>query len=170
MVQKDSRERIIQEFFDSPRKNFQMRELSRRTKVAQPSVMNHLKSLVREGLVMKEKKSVYYSFRANKENINFKLLKQQNLVWKIHASGLLNHLEVNFIPSCILLFGSGSRGEDTETSDLDLFVQAEENEVDLQKYEKKLNRKISLFFEPKINTLSKELLNNLINGQVLSGY
>lgn len=88
----------------------------------------------------------------------------------MHISGLLDYLETEYTPNCIILFGSGSRGEDTEESDIDIFIQAEENELNLQKYEKKLNRKISLLFEPKIDALSKELLNNLINGQVLSGY
>ncbi len=170
MVQKNSRELILTEFFDFPRKDFQMRELSRRTGVAQPSVINHLDILVGEGLILKERKSIYPSFRANRENINFKLLKRQKLIWRMRTLGLLDYLETEYTPNCIILFGSGSRGEDTEESDLDIFIQAEENELNLQKYEKKLNRKISLLFEPKIDALSKELLNNLINGQVLSGY
>src|SRR4030042_67441 len=170
MLQNYSRYRVLQEFFDSPRKNFQMREISRRVKLAQVSVINHLKALQKENLILKEKKGVYSTFRANRENEEFKLLKRQNLVLRIHACGLISILDEELKPNCIVLFGSGSRGEDTELSDIDLFVQAEEKEIELGKYEKMLNREIKLFFEPQISALSKELMNNIINGQIIYGY
>ncbi len=147
-----------------------MRELSRRVKLAQVSVMNHLKALREDGLILKEKKGIYPTFMANRENEDFKLLKKQNLFWRIHKCGLIPFLDEKVKPNCIVLFGSASRGEDTELSDIDLFVQAEEIEIDLKRYEKMMNRKINLFFEPKIDALSKELMNNIINGQVVYGY
>jgi predicted nucleotidyltransferase len=147
-----------------------MREVSRRARLAQASVINHLKALKKEGLVVKEKKGTYSTYRANRENSEFRLLKKQNLVWRISKCGLASFLEEKFKPNCIVLFGSGSRGEDTETSDIDIFVQAEEAELDLKKYEKALGRKIMMLFEPDLKALNKELLNNIINGQILYGY
>ncbi len=170
MLQKYSRYRILQEFFDFPKKNFQMREVARRIKLAQSSVIAHLKALVQEGFVLREEKGLYPSFRANRESDAFKLLKKQNVMWRISTSGLLSDLDTKLAPNCIILFGSAARGEDTEESDIDLFIQAEETKVDVTKYEKKLNRKINLFFEPNLKNLNKELLNNLINGEVLKGY
>jgi len=170
MLQNYSRYRVLQEFFDFPRKGFQMREVSRRVKLAQVSVINHLKALQKEGLIIKEKKGVYAAFRANRENEYFKALKLQNLLLRIHTSGLSSFLDEKLKPNCIVLFGSASRGEDTETSDIDIFIQSEEAKINLYKYEKTLNRKINLLFEPKLTALSKELLNNIINGQVLYGY
>jgi len=172
MLQNYSRYRILQEFFDFPRKSFQMREISRRVKLAQPSVVNHLKVLQKDGLIVKVEGGIYPAFKANRENEDFKLLKEQNLVWRIHRCKLISLLDEKLKPNCIVLFGSASRGEDTETSDIDMFVQAEEGggELDLKKCEKMLNRKLKLFFEPKLGTLSKELLNNIINGEVLYGY
>ncbi|MCD6464256.1 nucleotidyltransferase domain-containing protein [Candidatus Woesearchaeota archaeon] len=70
----------------------------------------------------------------------------------------------------IVLFGSCARGEDIETSDIDLFVQAKEKALSLTKYENLLNRKISLFFKQNFLKLSNELKNNIINGIVLKGY
>jgi predicted nucleotidyltransferase len=170
MLQKYSRYRILQEFFDFPRKSFQMREISRRVKLAQPSVVNHLKVLQKDGLIVKVEGGIYPAFKANRENEDFKLLKEQNLVWRIHRCKLISLLDEKLKPNCIVLFGSASRGEDTETSDIDIFVQAEEEELGLERYEKMLNRKLKLFFEPKLGTLSKELLNNITNGEVLYGY
>lgn len=170
MLQNYSRYRVLKEFFDFPRKSFQMREISRKVKLSQVSVINHLKALQRENLIIKEKKNIYSAFRANRENDEFKILKMQNLIWRIHKCGIISLLDEKIKPNCIVLFGSASRGEDTETSDIDLFIQAKETELKLDKYEKSLNRKINVLFEPDIHDLSKELLNNIINGQVIYGY
>ena len=160
----------MQEFFDFPRRNFQIRELSRRVRLGQVSVVNHLKALIKENLILKEKNGIYPAFMANKSNELFKLLKKQNLVWRMHTSGLVERLDEKTKPNCVVLFGSASRGEDTEHSDMDLFVQAEETSLELSAYEKLLRRKINVLFEPNLKLLSKELLNNIINGEVLYGY
>ena len=170
MIQNYSRYKLLQEFFDFPKKDFQVRELSRRIKLAQISVTNHLNLLLKETLIIKEKKHTYPSFRANIDNELFKLLKKQNLLFRMQTSGLLDMLEKEFKPNCIILFGSASRGEDTENSDIDLFVQSNESGIKLERYEKILNRKINLLFEPNIKNLNKELLNNIINGEKMYGY
>lgn len=170
MIQNYSRYRILQAFFDAPRKQFHMRELSRLVKLAQPSVLHHLKALVKEGFILKETNSLYPTYTANQEQPAFRLLKQQNIVWRLHTSGLLEFLDGKIKPTCIVLFGSASRGEDTEKSDIDLFVQAEESALELGIFEKSLKRRIHPLFEPELSTVNKELLNNIINGQVLYGY
>lgn len=170
MIQKYSRYKILQEFFDSPRKDFQMREISRRTKIAQPSVVNHLKALVEEKLIIKEKKGIYPTFRANRDEELFRLYKKLNLILRIKQSNLLDYVYDSCLPNAIILFGSASKGEDIEESDIDLFIQAKEKKLKLEKYEKKLNRKIALFFEEKFSRLSNELKNNILNGSILKGY
>lgn len=170
MLQNYSRYRILQEFFDFPRKDFQMREISRRIRLAQVSVMSHLKALLKEGLITKVETGIYPAYKANMDSADYKLLKRQNLAWRIQKSGLVSYLEERLRPNCIILFGSCSKGEDTEKSDVDLFVQSKEESLELEKFERVLKRKISLFFEPRTTGVSKELLNNVINGEVLYGY
>lgn len=170
MIQKYSRYRILQEFFDFPRKDFQMREVSRRTKITQPSVINHLKALVKEELITKEKKGIYPTFRANRENELFKLYKKSDLILKIKQIGLLDCIYDSCVPNSIILFGSASKGEDVEESDIDLFIQSTEKKLELNKYEKVLNRKIMLFFEENFSRLNAELKNNILNGIILKGY
>ena len=70
---------------------------------------------------------------------------------RIKESGLLDFLVDNFFPDAIVLFGSASRGEDTEKSDIDLFLVAEREEIELSGFEKKLKRK---------NRQSKKRYNN----------
>lgn len=170
MIQRYSRYRILREFFDFPRKNFQIREISRRTKITQPSVTNHLKVLEKEKLIIKEKKGIYPSFKGNRDNELFKLYKKTDLLLGIYQCGLLDYIFDSCVPDVIILFGSASRGEDTEESDIDFFVQAPERKLNLEKYEKILNREINLFFEENFSRLSKELRNNILNGIILKGY
>ena len=170
MIQKWSRYWILQKFFDKPRKSFLIRELSRETKIAATSVRQHLKILIAEGLIKKENGGLYPSFKAAQENSLFKLLKTQNLILRLHQTGLLTSLEKTLYPSCIVLFGSVSHGEDNESSDIDLFIQAKQIKMDLAKFEKSLNRKINILFEPEMKNLSEELRNNLVNGVIVYGY
>lgn len=170
MIQKYTRYRILQEFFDFPLKDFYMREISRRTKITNPSVINHLASLVKEGLIIKEKKGIYPTYRADRDDELFKLYKRSDIILKIKQSGLCDYIYDSCHPDVIILFGSSSNGEDVEGSDVDLFVQAPEKKLNLSEYEKKLNRRVSLFFEENFSRLSKELKNNIINGIILKGY
>ena len=170
MIQKYSRYRVLQEFFVFPRKEFQMREISRRIKLSQSSVINHLKELLKDDLIIKEKKGIYPTFKANRENEMFKLYKKMDLTLGLNQIGLLNYIQDSCGPDVIILFGSASIGEDTEESDIDIFIQSPEKKLDLEKYEKPLNRKLNLFFEEKFQRLSSELKNNILNGIVLKGY
>jgi predicted nucleotidyltransferase len=68
------------------------------------------------------------------------------------------------------LYGSASRGEDIESSDIDLYVQTGDAEVDLTEYEDSLNRNIELHVEDELEKYPKELRNNIANGIVVYGY
>lgn len=170
MIEKYSRYRILQEFFFSPRKEFQMREISRNTKISQPSVINHLKALIKENLIIKEKKGIYPAYRANRENESFKIYKKADFILQINQIGLVDYIYDSCLPNTIILFGSASKGEDIEESDIDLFIQSPEKKLNLEKYEKLLNKEISLFFKEDFSKLSNELKNNIINGTVIRGY
>jgi predicted nucleotidyltransferase len=147
-----------------------MREISRLTKITQPSALNHLKALLKENLIIKEKKSIYPTYKANRDCELFKTYKITNTLLKLDQSGILTYLWNTCQPDVIILFGSASRGEDIETSDMDLFVISKEEKLDLNKFEKKLNKEINIFFSEDFDKLSKELKNNIINGIILKGY
>jgi predicted nucleotidyltransferase len=85
-------------------------------------------------------------------------------------SGIIEHIWNRIMPKSIILFGSYSRGEDDETSDIDIFVEAKQEKIDTSKFEKKLCRKIQLHFNPDFKSYSSELKNNIINGTILYGF
>ncbi|VVB83743.1 Bacterial regulatory protein, arsR family [uncultured archaeon] len=147
-----------------------MREISRNTKISQPSVINHLKALLKEGLIIKEDKGIYPSYKANRENKFFRLYKKSDLIMKLNKIGLIDYISDSCSPNSIILFDSASKGEDIEESDIDLFIQSPEKKINLSNYEKLLKRKISLFFGENFSKLPTEFKNNIINGIILKGY
>ena len=168
MAEKSNREKILSLFLESPTKQFQIREACRISGISLPSARNYLISLEKEGLVRKLPGNVFPYFIANRENRRFRALKANHWRLRLEESGILSALN-RLYPDCIVLFGSCARGEDTEKSDIDLFVQAGEMDFKLAGFEKQLKRKISLFFEPHPEKLPNELKNNLVNGIVLDG-
>ena len=176
MLEKYSRYRILQEFFDRPLHRFQLRELSRLTGISLPSVRNHVMALEKDGLVRRIREGVYESYAAGSESSRFRALKTMDMVMRIRESGFLEFLERELsYPSAIVLFGSCAEGTDNENSDVDIFILGKEAGVNTKKYEKKLGRSISLHFMSrkvleKAKHDSPEFLNNIINGIVLYGY
>ena len=140
--------------------------------VSPPSVKNYLNDLEKEGFIIKKKHRIhnYPIYYANRDNEDFKFLKKLDLLIKIRESGLIDYISENCMPDNIILFGSASIGEDLKDSDIDLFVLSDKEKIDLSRYEKKLSRKINIFFSSNFNKLSKEFKNNIINGIILKGY
>ena len=129
----------------------------------------HIDELKRQGFVS-EGKDIFKYYKAESDNEKFKFYKKINSLDKIENSGLLKYIEDETGCEVIYLFGSTAKGEDTSKSDLDIYVQAPESDLNLQKYEEELGKKIQLFFSEDINALPLELRNNILNGIKLRGY
>lgn len=175
MLQNYNKWRVLGVFFNDPLPEsggFQLRELSRKVKLAPTSVKNYLKELKAEGLIKGTKHSAqgFPVYSANRENEKFTSYKKLNTLSLISESGIISYLSDLCMPDAIVLFGSAARGEDTLASDLDIFLLCKERKVELQKFEKVIGRKISLFFAENFSKLSNELKNNVINGIRLKGY
>ncbi len=163
-------DKILMLFFENPGKEFHIRGIAKQLKLSKTAVSYHVNILIKKGLVKKEKKSVFPGYSAMDSESLFKFYKQQAALKKIFESSLVFYLEKEISPNCIILFGSFAKGEYDSKSDIDLFIQAKEQNINLEKYEKILNHKISLFFEPELNKLSPQLFNNILNGIKLSGF
>jgi predicted nucleotidyltransferase len=170
MIQKCSIWKVFAEFANNPKKTYQIRELSREIRLAHTSIMLHLKELEKNNLIKKERVGVYNAYKANFDDENFRFYKKIYNMISLKESNLVEYLENKATPDAIILFGSYAKGEDTGGSDIDFFILAKEKKIDLKKYEKKLNRKIQLFFSEDLNKLPNELHNNILNGVILSGF
>lgn len=163
-------ERLLAPFFYQPMARFGVRDLGRQSKLDTKTVMKHLDNLRKDGLIVRhEPKGSYPYFEANRLSIRYRFEKSHALIRKLVASGLIEYLEKNLNPKTIVLFGSVRKGTYHEKSDIDLFIQAPLKRIDLSRFEAWLGHKISLFFDENPKKLTPGLLQNIYNGEVLSG-
>ena len=165
---------ILKPFFEDPNRKFSIRELSRILKINHTSVRQYLNTLVKEGFLYSKKEGLYYFYKLilSKKALNLKLY--HNLE-KIRNSNLIDDLEKAYDLPVIVLFGSYALARDDIISDVDIcLISNVEKEFQTEKYEKILNKKISLHkFSKnswnKSKKLNPRLINNICNGIVLSG-
>ncbi len=162
--------RILELFIEFPAKDFSVRGLARELELSHATVLNHITGLLKLGFIKKKEETLYPTYFANAQSPKYRLYKKNWIVFKLAESGLIEHLWKQTQASSIILFGSCAKGEFRESSDIDLFVEAEETKISLSSYEKLLHKKINLLFEPSINDLSEGLKNNIINGIILYGF
>jgi len=167
---KNNQYRILELFIENSNKKFSIRGIARELKLSHVTVLNYIEEILKLGLIKKDSSTLYPTYYVNLDSESLKEYKKNYVVYKINKSGLLGYLENKFYPNVIVLFGSAAKGLDRKDSDIDIFVQAKEKDINLGEFEKKLGRKVHIIFKQKISDLSKELLSNIINGIVLYGY
>jgi len=160
---------IKQFFFEHPTRLFHAREIARILDIPKSTVSYKLKELLSKKII-KETHDIFKGFIANSSNATYTIEKKKHALDQINASGIIDYLEDNFHPRCIILFGSFAKGEYDHNSDVDIFVQASDAMIDLSKFEKKLDHKIQLLFGADLKKMSPEIANNIINGVKLSGF
>ncbi len=170
MITKNNTSRVMELFFKFPGRKFHLRELERITGLSMPGVRKIAKRLEDEELLLSKKENVVKNFFASR-NEKFVSLKRSYNLYSIYDSGLLGLLRERYEePEAIVLFGSYSKGEDTAESDIDIAVVTRKGvHVDLSKFEKVLERKISVY-EISISKAEPEFINSIANGVVLHGY
>src|SRR3989338_8238492 len=135
---------ILKPFFEDPNKRYSIRELSRILKINHTTVRQHLNRLVKEQFLISTKEGVYvfYQIVFSKKMLHLKLY--YNLE-KIRNSHLIEELEKVYDLPVIVLFGSYASASDDASSDIDVCVISNiEKEFSTEKYQKMVNRKISL--------------------------
>jgi len=163
---------ILRLLFIKVGSSLNQRRISNYLSVSPPAVMKALPKLKKENLIIinQDKESKRWSIELNRDNNKVIPLKRVDNMKQLYESGLNYFLDNEFAGATIILFGSYSKGEDTEKSDIDIaIIGRKEKQVDLKYFEKLLERKININFYdsfPKIHTHLKE---SLFNGIVLSG-
>ncbi|MCD6367610.1 MAG: nucleotidyltransferase domain-containing protein, partial [Candidatus Aenigmarchaeota archaeon] len=137
-----------------------------------PSVIRYCKELKGEGIlkIVKIGGVVFYS--ADRTSEKFLLEKKLFNIKRLYESGFVDYLKKELSDPNIVVFGSYSRGEDIETSDIDVYVETpSKKEVDVERFEKILKRKIQIFRHKGIKEIKNpHLANNIINGVTLNGF
>ncbi|MBW2976986.1 nucleotidyltransferase domain-containing protein [Candidatus Woesearchaeota archaeon] len=155
-------DKILELFFEFPNEKFTIRGIAKKAKIPKSTVQNYLTKLKSAGLVTKDNQASNTRF--------FKIKKIHYFIEKIYASGMIDHLNKVYMPSCIILFGSFRKGDSVNTSDIDIFLATtKKDEVDLKKFEQKLKHKVQIFKEADMGNLPDNLFNNIVNGIKLEG-
>ena len=170
-------DKLLEMFIKEPEREFHVRELAKLLKKSPTTISKHLKSYESKCLLISNKKLNHLLFKANSESKKFVNRKLSFNLNSLYESGLIDYLIEEFNhPEAIVLFGSFSKAEDNKNSDIDLLIiSPKKKEASIEKFEKKLNRKIQLFVHSqseleRIKNKNKELFNNWINGIVVHGY
>ncbi len=161
-------------FFEEPSINHYLIEISRKSGLAHTSVKNYLTLLKKEGLIKeiieKKGKRKFPEYKADLESFSYKMEKKTYNLSEIYNCGIIAEVRDKCMPRSIILFGSYAKGEDIESSDIDLFIESRKQVLSLEKFQKTLKRKIQLHFNSNFKEYPKELKNNIINGNILYGY
>ena len=146
------------------------REIAIILKVSPTAVANSIKKLKDSNLINVEPTKTINFISFNRDEPKAIDLKRVENLKNIYVTGLSDYLERELAGSTVILFGSYARGEDTNTSDIDLAViNRKDKMLELEKYEKILNRKINVNFYNSWKEIHKHLKNNILNGILLHG-
>jgi predicted nucleotidyltransferase len=158
----------LKPFIEDCYRRINVREYSRIMKVSPPTASKILLDFHKSKLLEEEKDRNYIFYYTNKNNKLF--IDLSRIYWKIKLEELTNFLNKNLTSPTIILFGSLSKGETKNDSDIDICIIGHKKELNLKEFEKNLGRKIQLFFFISIEDIkNKELRNNIINGYILEG-
>ncbi len=115
---KTNSQKVIEYLIQKPGKEFLSKEIQIATKMSKAGANFALNDLVKANLVNRQQKGKTYLYTINDENPVVKQLKILRTIMNLMP--LIKKLKQK--SSKIILYGSSSRGEDTEDSDIDLFI------------------------------------------------
>ena len=170
MITEDNNLKVMEVFFKNPSRSFHIRELSRLIGLSSTGIIKIVKRLKDENLLVSKKEKVTENISPS-FNDRFYLMKRLYNIYSLYDTGLIKYLKDFYEePEAIILFGSYSRGIDTEKSDVDLCIITNKKGLpNLINFEKKLNRKINII-NLNINNIKETFKNSLANGITLEGH
>ena len=164
MLRKSNIDIVLEIIFKNPTTRFTIRALARKAGIAPPTALEIVRILKKEGLIKDAKVARASQISANFESKTYIRKKRVYNLDSAYSSGLVDYLVKAYNdPKSIILFGSYSRGDDIERSDIDITVLTSlEKHHNLKQLELLLSRKINIH-EVKIEKVSEEFRNSLCN-------
>jgi len=139
--------------------------------ISPPTASSLLNSYNKQNILKIEKDKGYHLYSANQNSWIF--IDLSRMYWKkiLEKIKFLEQLEKDFKLSTIILFGSTSKGEITNKSDLDIAIFTPSNpKIDYSIFENKLKRKIQIFRFNSIDEIkNKDLQKNILSSYIIKG-
>ncbi len=153
-------------------KPLNQREIAKTLGVSPTAVAKGTAQIEKEDLasVTRSKTMNLITIELNRDNEMALAFKRTENLRMIYETGLAGFLRDSFPGGTIILFGSYSLGEDIITSDIDIAVIGRKPKtLELEKYEKALDREININFYTSWKDVHKHLKDNILNGILLYG-
>ncbi|MFH1770181.1 MAG: nucleotidyltransferase domain-containing protein [archaeon] len=172
MIKKSIKNKIKEYFFVNPTTKLRVRQIERETKTPLPSVIRYTKELEKEEILKSQKISNVKFYSADRSSKEYLIEKKLFNIKQIMTTKLIKQIVKEYDNANIVLFGSYSKGEDVENSDIDIYVESSnKNKINLNKYETELKRNIQIFKYQNLKEIkNKDFVNSIINGIVLNGF
>jgi len=160
-------------FYNHPTKEWHFEQLMKTAHLSRAQTNEWLKKLIHENMIKRiklYKKMPHYI--AHYKHPHYQNSKRLYALEQLHTSGLFDYLLSLDKAKVIILFGSFSRWDWYENSDVDIFVYGDIDVVSLGRFMPKLKREIQLFPGKNYKDLKKmgsALLKNIINGIIIKG-
>jgi predicted nucleotidyltransferase len=173
----DAYQKIITWFFSFPNSIQGLNGLSEQLSISKTTAKIIVESLVREGFLKKEELGKVWRITCNQQHPYNVTRKIAHNLAGIYESGIIEAI-FELVPGAkaIILFGSYRKGDDVETSDIDVAAEIVGNEAPkivelgiLQSHGYRKNIKINLHVFSK-NYIDINLFANIANGIVLAGF
>jgi predicted nucleotidyltransferase len=159
-------------FFANPTIKLRVREIERTLKLPLPSVINYCKELCEEGILKVETIGSINFYTADRADERYLLEKKLYNIKSLYESGLIKFIITELNNPGIIAFGSYAKGEDTEKSDIDIYIETpSKKKIELNKFQKTLKREIQVIQHKSLKEIpNPHLANNIINGIILNNY
>jgi len=168
--------KVAELIFDNPNKIYHIRMLEKEIEFSTTAVIDAIKELKKFEIITIEETSLTTNVKANLESEAYRFYKLVFNLYRLKRYGFVDKLiDIFNNPEAIVLFGSFSKGEDVEESDIDILIISSNTDEDyleetLDTFKKRLNRKINIHILHSLAKSSNEFKNAVANGIVLHGY
>jgi predicted nucleotidyltransferase len=164
---------ILKLFLLQPTKHWHFKEISKIIDISDNKLSKWLNKLKNDKLIIKiKKKGKMPHYIANYDSPHYKNTKKLFALNVFYQSGLLDYLSSSEGIKSAIIFGSFSRSDWHNESDIDIFVYGDDKNLNLGKFQKKLNHEIQLFSAKNSSDLKKfgpGLLKTIIKGINVKG-
>ncbi len=163
-------------FFSFPEKEFSLNDIADELEIAKTSANIIITQLVNDNFLTVTKIGKLWRIKANPQHLWFTTRKIPFNLRLVYESGVIPWVEREIQNAkTIILFGSYRKGDDIESSDLDIAVEVtDEQNLDIWKafipklgYRTNINVNIHIFSRKKIDI---NLFANIANGIILKGF
>lgn len=155
-------------FFEDCYRRVNVREYARINKISPATASKLLGNYTKEGLLKRETFKNYIFYYTNQKSKDF--IDLSRIYWRERLKDFIDEIDEKVHNPTIVLFGSLSKAEVKEDSDVDIAIFSGEVEINFEKYEKKIRRNIQVFWFKSIENVKNEhLRKNIINGYILRG-